>query len=129
MCNNIAFSLSLYSGQMCTSPQNIYIPYTGIDSDEGPKSFDDGGQGYRLSLLDKLLSDGERASGICGTIANPATLARVAVSRGIGRIVRDSGETGIGRQCQRRCCWRLTGKKEGAGAGGVLRAGVILHSM
>ena len=26
MCSNIAFSLSLYSGQMCTAPQNIYVP-------------------------------------------------------------------------------------------------------
>ncbi len=27
---NIAFSLSLYSGQMCTAPQNIFIPKSGI---------------------------------------------------------------------------------------------------
>ena len=26
LCNNIAFSLSLYSGQMCTAPQNIFVP-------------------------------------------------------------------------------------------------------
>ncbi len=112
MCNNIAFSLALYSGQMCTSPQNIYIPSAGIDSDEGPKSFDDVAKGIAFAV-DKLLSDGERASGICGTIANPATLARVAVSRGIGRIVRDSGETGIGRSAT-PLLLALDGEEEGA---------------
>ncbi len=30
MAKNVAFSLSLYSGQMCTAPQNFYIPRTGI---------------------------------------------------------------------------------------------------
>ena len=40
MCANLAFSLSLYSGQMCTSPQNIYVPRAGIMTDEGHKSLD-----------------------------------------------------------------------------------------
>ncbi len=96
MCDNIAFSLSLYSGQMCTSPQNIYIPSDGIETDEGHKSFDAVTVGI-ASAIDALLSDADRASGVCGTIANPATLKRVATARGVGRIVRDSRETGIGR--------------------------------
>ena len=32
---NIAFSLALYSGQMCTAPQNIYVPRDGIRTSEG----------------------------------------------------------------------------------------------
>src|SRR5439155_5645894 len=40
MVRNIAFSLSLYSGQMCTAPQNIYIPKDGIDMPEGHLTFD-----------------------------------------------------------------------------------------
>ena len=35
VARNIAFSLSLYSGQMCTAPQNIYVPKDGIDTAEG----------------------------------------------------------------------------------------------
>ena len=35
MCANLAFSLSLYSGQMCTAPQNIYVPQDGIRTDQG----------------------------------------------------------------------------------------------
>ena len=33
LLGNLAFSLSLYSGQMCTTPQNIFVPAGGIDPD------------------------------------------------------------------------------------------------
>ena len=42
MTGNLAFSLSLYSGQMCTTPQNIYIQADGIDTPDGRVSFEDG---------------------------------------------------------------------------------------
>ena len=41
MLSNLAFSLSLYSGQMCTTPQNLLIPREGILTDQGPKTFDE----------------------------------------------------------------------------------------
>jgi len=40
VARNIAFSLALYSGQMCTAPQNIYVPRDGIRTAEGTLSFD-----------------------------------------------------------------------------------------
>ncbi len=89
MCANIAFSLSLYSGQMCTAPQNIYVPRGGIESNEGPKSFDAVGAGI-AAAVDELLADPGRAAGVCGAIANPATLKRIEAARGLGRLVRDS---------------------------------------
>lgn len=36
MLANLAFSLSLYSGQMCTTPQNLLIPRDGIRTDQAP---------------------------------------------------------------------------------------------
>lgn len=96
MCANLAFSLSLYSGQMCTSPQNLYIPRGGIETDEGHKSFDEVAGGLSAAI-DALLCDPDRAAGVCGTIVNPATLERIAMARGAGRVVRDSTETGHGR--------------------------------
>ena len=42
---NIAFSLALYTGQMCTAPQNIYVPRDGIETGDGPLSFDHVAQG------------------------------------------------------------------------------------
>ena len=89
MCTNIAFSLSLYSGQMCTAPQNIFVPRGGIATNEGHKSFDDVATGI-AAAIDGLLADPARAAGICGAIANPATLERVQAARSMGRIVRDS---------------------------------------
>ena len=89
MCDNIAFSLSLYSGQMCTSPQNIFIPRSGITTNEGFKSFEDVASGI-AAAIDRLLSDAGRAAGVCGAVANPATLARLEKARAFGRIIRDS---------------------------------------
>lgn len=37
---NLAFAASLYSGQMCTAPQNVFVPATGISSSEGHLTFD-----------------------------------------------------------------------------------------
>lgn len=90
MVGNIAFSLSLYSGQMCTAPQNIYVPRGGIDTDEGHKSFDEIA-GALATAVDKLLSDPQRAAGVLGAVQNEATLARVANARGLGKVLRDSG--------------------------------------
>ena len=41
MLGNIAFTLSLYSGQMCTTSQAIIVPANGIETDEGHKSYDE----------------------------------------------------------------------------------------
>jgi phenylacetic acid degradation protein paaN len=86
MVRNIAFSLALYSGQMCTAPQNIYIPQEGIDTTEGKVSFDEVvsaiGQG-----IEKLLSDTERAVEILGAIQNDATLNRIEGAAALGDVV------------------------------------------
>ena len=76
MCQNIAFSLSLYSGQMCTAPQNIYVPKSGIETEEGHKSLDEVTRGI-AGAVDKLTGNAERAAAILGTIQNPATAERV----------------------------------------------------
>jgi phenylacetic acid degradation protein paaN len=89
MCGNIAFSLSLYSGQMCTAPQNIFVPAGGIETNDGHKSFDEVASGI-ATAIDKLLGDPERAAGILGAVANPATAARITEARKLGRVVRDS---------------------------------------
>ena len=89
MCHNLAFSLSLYSGQMCTAPQNLFVPAGGIDTDQGPKSFDQVAAGI-ADAVDGLLSDPGRAAMICGAIAGQVTLDRVAECRGLGQVIRDS---------------------------------------
>ena len=90
MCANLAFSLALYSGQMCTAPQALYVPRGGIDTDDGHKSFDEVAEGI-AKAVDKLLSDPGRAAAVCGAIAADATLERVAAAASFGRVVRASG--------------------------------------
>jgi phenylacetic acid degradation protein paaN len=89
MCGNLAFSLALYSGQMCTAPQALYVPRGGIATDEGHKSFDEVAQGI-AAAIDRLLSDPGRAAAICGAIAAEATIARVRDCAALGRVVRAS---------------------------------------
>lgn len=93
MCANLAFALSLYSGQMCTSPQNIYVPAAGIETDKGHKSFDEVAAAL-VAAIDGLLSDPARAAGICGAIANPATRARAEAAAGRGRVLRAGAAKG-----------------------------------
>ena len=76
MCRNIAFSLSLYTGQMCTAPQNVYVPREGIATDEGHKSFEEVGSGIARAV-DKLLGDDARAVEILGAVANAGVLQRL----------------------------------------------------
>lgn len=73
---NLAFSLSLYSGQMCTTPQNIFIPREGIETGEGHKSFDEAA-GAIVKALDWLLGDAKRGAEILGAIQNDATAKRI----------------------------------------------------
>ena len=89
MCANVAFSLSLYSGQMCTAPQNVFIPAGGIETGDGRKSFDDVAKGI-ADAVDKLLGDPDRAAAILGSIQNEATLKRIEGARKLGAVVRDS---------------------------------------
>ena len=94
MVRNIAFSLSLYSGQMCTTPQNIYIPKDGITTPEGQISFDQVAAALGQAIA-KLTADPAKAVEVLGAIQNPGVLARIEMARqlgasGNGEIVLDS---------------------------------------
>ncbi|MCF8480424.1 MAG: phenylacetic acid degradation protein PaaN [Rhodospirillum sp.] len=89
LCRNLAFSLALYSGQMCTAPQNIFLPREDIATDQGSKSADEIAEAIAVAL-DKLLGDPERAAGVCGAIQSPATLTRIADAAKLGAVLRPS---------------------------------------
>ena len=69
MCQNLAFSFALYTGQMCTAPQNVYLPADGIETDEGHKSVAEVGAGLGAAF-DKLLGDDARAVELLGGVVN-----------------------------------------------------------
>jgi phenylacetic acid degradation protein paaN len=73
---NLAFSLVLYSGQMCTTPQDLLVPAAGIDTDQGHKSAVDiaadlGG------AIDTLLGPDAQAVELLGAIVNDGVLGRL----------------------------------------------------
>jgi phenylacetic acid degradation protein paaN len=86
---NVAFSLALYTGQMCTAPQNIYIPRKGIDTTEGHLSFDQVAQALAESIQ-KLVADPARAVEILGAVVNDGVARRIETARAVGTLVLDS---------------------------------------
>ncbi|MCO4759367.1 MAG: phenylacetic acid degradation protein PaaN, partial [Oceanospirillaceae bacterium] len=89
MVRNLSFTLSLYSGQMCTTPQDIFVPAGGIETDLGHKSFDEVAEAISTGVT-KFLSDPERAAMVLGAIQAPVTAQRIEDSKGLGTVVRDS---------------------------------------
>jgi phenylacetic acid degradation protein paaN len=73
---NLAFSVNLYSGQMCTAPQNFYIPANGIKTPNGVVSFDE----FAQKLVDNIngLVDNPKAGPfVLGAVQNKKTCERV----------------------------------------------------
>jgi phenylacetic acid degradation protein paaN len=86
MLRNLAFTLSLYSGQMCTTTQALIVPAEGIDTPEGQVSFD------RVAAdlggaIEKFLSDPATANAVLGAVQSDDTLARIEAARQWGTIV------------------------------------------
>jgi phenylacetic acid degradation protein paaN len=85
MLANLAFSLSLYSGQMCTTPQNLLIPRDGITTDAGPRSYDEVVADL-AAAVDGLLGDDARANALLGALVNPEVKARLEAAPGLGEV-------------------------------------------
>ena len=89
VARNVAFSLSLYTGQMCTAPQNIYVPRGGIDTAAGHLSFDQVAEGL-ADAVRKLTTDPARAVEILGAVQNDGVLRRLEAARSLGTLVLDT---------------------------------------
>ncbi len=80
---NLAFSVALYSGQMCTAPQNFYIPSGGVNTPGGKVSFDE----FAQKLVDNIngLVDNPKAGPfVLGTIQNKNTGNRISNAANLG---------------------------------------------
>jgi phenylacetic acid degradation protein paaN len=85
MCQNLAFSFALYTGQMCTAPQNVYLPASGIETDEGVKSPAEVAAGIGAAF-DKLLGDDARAVELLGGVVNDGVLSRLEKAGSQGEV-------------------------------------------
>jgi len=89
LLGNLAFSLTLYSGQMCTTPQNLYVPAGGIETDEGHLSFEEFGS--RLgAAIGRLTGDDTKAVELLGATVNPQVRANAGA---LAALAADSGGT------------------------------------
>lgn len=74
---NIAFSIALYSGQMCTAPQNIYVPETGVPTGSGNLSFDSFAQKLADSIT-ALVDNPKAGPFVLGAIQSKRTCERIS---------------------------------------------------
>jgi len=86
MSRNVSMALSLYSSQMCTAPQNIFIPKDGIISNGEKLSFEDVSN-IICGAVEKLLSVDERAVEILGAIQNADICKRVDEADKLGKVL------------------------------------------
>jgi phenylacetic acid degradation protein paaN len=89
MARNIAFSLALYSGQMCTAPQNLLVPRDGIAVGGERMSLADV-EGGIARAVEELLADPARAVEVTGAIVSDDVLARLDQAPKLGRVVLES---------------------------------------
>jgi phenylacetic acid degradation protein paaN len=89
VARNIAFSLALYSGQMCTAPQNIYVPQGGIRAGDGTLTFDQVAAAI-ADAVQALLADPARAVEVLGAVQNEGVLRRLDAARSLGTLVLDT---------------------------------------
>ncbi|QLE72912.1 phenylacetic acid degradation protein PaaN [Streptomyces rectiverticillatus] len=85
LLGNLAFSLSLYSGQMCTTPQNFLIPREGIATDAGHKSYDEVVSDL-AAAVEGLLGDDARANALLGAIVNDQVKERIDAAAQLGEV-------------------------------------------
>lgn len=83
---NLAFSLSLYTGQMCTAPQNVYVPRGGIATPDGQASFDEVGMAL-AEAVSGLLGDEKRAVELLGAVVNSGVQETLEAADDVGRTV------------------------------------------
>jgi phenylacetic acid degradation protein paaN len=76
MAANLAYSLSLYSGQMCTTPQVLLVPSSDVDVFVEALS----------SALDSLLGEPARAVAMLGALVDDRVADRLAAAQGMGKV-------------------------------------------
>lgn len=80
---NLATTMCLFSAQMCTSPQNIYVPRSGVHTPKGVVPFQE--VATRLAAaVQTLTSEPKKAAMILATIQSPQTLALLAQMQSMG---------------------------------------------
>jgi len=89
LLRNLVLTLSLYSGQMCATPQAIFVSRSGVKTKSETISLEQFERDLSRAL-NAFLDDTDRALEILGAIQSPATLARIEASRELGEVLCES---------------------------------------
>jgi len=89
LLNNLVITLALYSGQMCATPQAIFVSREGVKTPAETVSLEQ----FETDLaqaMNAFLDNTARALEILGAIQSPAAVARIAASRDLGEVLCES---------------------------------------
>lgn len=88
----VAHSLCIFSSQMCTAAQNIWVPDTGVQTPEGavpPAEV----EARLVAQVDALVADVDRAAALCGAVQCDAVLDAMddlrTAAPAVGRVIRE----------------------------------------
>jgi phenylacetic acid degradation protein paaN len=97
MLANLAFSLVLYSGQMCTTPQDLLVAAEGIETDQGHKDVAELAADLGAAINATMGPDAQAVE-LLGAIVNDGVLGRLdaaaARATGAGRVAVPSRTIG-----------------------------------
>lgn len=74
---SLATTMCMFSAQMCTSPQNVYVPSTGVVTPDGTVAFDEVARRLAHAVA-ALTSEPHKAAMILATIQSEQTVALVS---------------------------------------------------
>lgn len=81
--DNLAFSLSLYGGQMCTAPQNIFVPRDGVKVGDVFVSADDVAAAL-AAKVDALVGNEKMGPSTVGAVQQQRTVDRLQAASALG---------------------------------------------
>ena len=83
VARSLATTMSLFSAQMCTSPQNIYLPRSGVTVGDRCVGVDEVCDAL-VAAFRAVVAERKRAASILAAVQSPATLDLVGRLRGAG---------------------------------------------
>ncbi len=90
VAQNIAFSATLYTGQMCTAPQNIFIPASGVKTNDGVLSFDEAAK-HICDAIAALVDHPKAGAATLGAVQSELTIGRVKNAHNLaGKVLLES---------------------------------------
>ena len=90
MAQNVAFSACLYSGQMCTAPQNIFVPKDGITVGNEKISFDEVTRAL-VDAFEGIINHPKMGPAVLAALQSETTQKRVLEANTLGgKVLLDS---------------------------------------